>query len=441
MAEGGRQAASSGFQAGAARLEITPGWPQWLDGYGNRTAPSEGVYQPIYARALYLAARGGEALVLSAEVLAFDRPQAERLRQAIARATGLAPELIVLTATHTHCAPRVCDTIMPGSVDLTYLHFFEERLVEAAARAREAARPAVASLSTTRGTLGINRRVQTPEGTVMRPNPLGVNDPMVTTVWLEAPPPFGEEIPGPALASLTVYACHPTSRGGQLIGGDYPGYFSAALERRLPGPALFVLGCAGDIRPNFTSEEGRFRPAEVEEVQAAGEALAQAVEESWPRREPVAIDQARVARRDVPLPFAGLPAPETLAKIAAEDPNTLRREWAARMQEALGAGALPREVPCEVQALGLAPSAAWIFMAGEMVVDYARLLARPANPTVIPAGYANGSVGYVPSRRIYPEGGYEVDGAYLYYAQPGPFTPDAETRIVAAAEELVREVT
>src|SRR5262245_7041480 len=191
MADEGRTGARApvelGLQAGAARVSITPDTPQWLDGYGYRTAPSEGVYQPIYARALYVAAGGREAVVVSAEVLGFDRRQAQRIREAIGAATGLPGKAIVLAATHTHCAPRVCDMVMPGRVDPTYLAWFEEQLAAAAERAKEAAQPAQVSLSTTRGTLGINRRVQTAEGTVMRPNPLGVNDPAVTTAWIDGP--------------------------------------------------------------------------------------------------------------------------------------------------------------------------------------------------------------------------------------------------------------
>src|SRR6266545_363247 len=87
------------LHAGAAKVDITPTAPQWLDGYGNRTGPSEGVYLPIGARALYLAAGGGEGMVVSAEVLGYDRPQAARIRAAIGAATGMDPRHVVLTGT------------------------------------------------------------------------------------------------------------------------------------------------------------------------------------------------------------------------------------------------------------------------------------------------------------------------------------------------------
>jgi neutral ceramidase len=421
---------ASPLRAGSARVNITPASPQYLDGYGNRTSASEGVYLPIYARALYLAAGTGEALVISAEVLAYDRPQARRLRTAVSEATGLSPDTVILLATHTHCAPRVCEMVMPGTIDAGYVSWFEQQLVQVAREARAAPRPARALLSRATGSLGINRRVQTPSGTVMRPNPMGENDRSVRTLWIED----SAAVP---LASITVYACHPTSRGGLLIGGDYPGFFSQALEQRGMGTALFALGCAGDIRPGFTGPEGGFRQAEIPEVREAGAALADAALAGATQKQALSFQEIRVATGEAILPFAARPFAATLRQTLTADPNPLRRQWAERMSR-IGAPNLPADTPFQIQVLGLVPTAAWVFLAGEMVVDYARLLGRDSDPIAIPAGYANGSVGYVPSRRIYPEEGYEVTGSHHYYGQPAPFAPEVEAIVIAAAERLIR---
>jgi hypothetical protein len=424
-ASGAELPPSPGLLAGATTVDITPTTPQWLDGYGNRVAPSEGVYLPIHARALYLAAGGGEALLVTAEILAYDRPQAARVRAAIAAAAGIDAAAVILAATHTHCAPRVCGTVMPGEVDPDYRDWFEARLVAAAVAARARPVPVRLALSRGTGTLGVNRRVRTEAGTIMRPNPAGMNDPSITTAWFEARD-------GVPVASLTVYACHPTSRGGALIGGDYPGFLSDALEARGGGHALFVLGCAGDLRPRFTNDGGGFRMAAIPEVETAGRALAEEVWRHRDEREWLPVGRVAVAGEEVALPFGPRPTAEELVAIAARDKDPLRRLWAERML-AVSVVGLPAAAPFEVQVLAVSPAAAWIFMAGEMVVDFARALARRAGPAVIPAGYANGSVGYVPSRRIYPEGGYEVAGAYHYYGQPAPFTEEAEDLVLAAA--------
>jgi neutral ceramidase len=46
--------AQSHWKAGVATVDITPQEPIWMAGYGNRTKPSEGVLQKIYAMALVL---------------------------------------------------------------------------------------------------------------------------------------------------------------------------------------------------------------------------------------------------------------------------------------------------------------------------------------------------------------------------------------------------
>jgi hypothetical protein len=313
--------------------------------------------------------------------------------------------------------------VMPGEVDPEYGAWFSHRLLEAALQARAAAVPAHLSLSSGEGELGINRRLMTAGGCVMRPNPAGINDTSVRTAW------FHDEA-GQRIASLTIYACHPTSRAGQLIGGDYPGFFSAALEADGGGAALFAVGCAGDIRPNFTGPDGGFRQATLEEVRAAGEQLAARIG----RPKAAAVERVSVAASLAWLPFS--PVPSAWVDAAHDDPDPLRRAWARRL---CSEGSAPACGGCEIQVLALARAVAWIFMSGEIVVDFAFALSRAAAPAVIPAGYANASVGYVPSRRIYPEGGYEVDGAYLYYGQPGPFTPEAEEIVLAKARELLAE--
>jgi hypothetical protein len=46
--------------------------------------------------------------------------------------------------------------------------------------------------------------------------------------------------------------------------------------------------------------------------------------------------------------------------------------------------------------------------------------------------------GYLASRRVREEGGYEGADAMIYYGRPGPFTSDVEERIVREVHWLVR---
>src|SRR5437016_3067294 len=73
-----------GWQAGTAKIRITPERPLWQAGYAARTKASEGTLEEIYVRALALDDGTGSAAVLvSSDLLGFPRPTADRIaRQA-----------------------------------------------------------------------------------------------------------------------------------------------------------------------------------------------------------------------------------------------------------------------------------------------------------------------------------------------------------------------
>jgi hypothetical protein len=84
-----------------------------------------------------------------------------------------------------------------------------------------------------------------------------------------------------------------------------------------------------------------------------------------------------------------------------------------------------------------------VAIAGEVVVDYALRLKRElAGPAAVwIAGYSNEVFGYLPSRRVLAEGGYEAVGANTrLLIHPGPFGADAEDRVVAQARTLLHSL-
>ena len=77
----GDDAAPGGWRAGAARVDITPDEPVWLAGYAARKSPSEGVLQPIFAKALALRdASGKTAVLVTLDLVGIKRPLTERVK-------------------------------------------------------------------------------------------------------------------------------------------------------------------------------------------------------------------------------------------------------------------------------------------------------------------------------------------------------------------------
>jgi neutral ceramidase len=80
-------------------------------------------------------------------------------------------------------------------------------------------------------------------------------------------------------------------------------------------------------------------------------------------------------------------------------------------------------------------------LGGEVVVDY-DLRAKSEYPKtkLIVAGYSNDVMGYIPSKRVLGEGGYEAVDSMVYYGMPGPFADDVEERVFSAIHRVMSRV-
>jgi hypothetical protein len=94
--------------------------------------------------------------------------------------------------------------------------------------------------------------------------------------------------------------------------------------------------------------------------------------------------------------------------------------------------------PYPVQVWRFGAGLTLIALGGEVVVDYSlRLKAEYGWETTWVAGYSNEVMGYIPSRRVRNEGGYEGGGAMVNYGRPGPLDPSVEDVIVSKVADLV----
>ena len=99
-------ALAAGVLAGAAKVDITPDRPICLSGYGARTAPSEGIEDPLHVRALAIKdTEGTPTVIVSLDAIGTPGWLWERTVGAIRGRTGIYHVRLAIASTHTHFAP------------------------------------------------------------------------------------------------------------------------------------------------------------------------------------------------------------------------------------------------------------------------------------------------------------------------------------------------
>jgi neutral ceramidase len=149
-----------------------------------------------------------------------------------------------------------------------------------------------------------------------------------------------------------------------------------------------------------------------------GTILAGEVFQTWPKLQSIENAPLRVRSATVALP---------LAKIAPGEVEKARSTIDRMGQSKGGPGFLElvkafqvldvdarqgKPIDVEVQVIALGDSVAWVSLPGEIFVELGLEIKQdsPFAHTII-AELANGAIGYIPSRRAYAQGNYEVVSA------------------------------
>ena len=424
---------SAGFQAGAARVDITPRGPIWMSGYASRNHPSEGVRQPLFARALALdAGSGGRVVIVSTDLIGLPAEVADEVAARVRKQFGIERARLLLNSSPTHTGPVVWPNLagmwdLPAGAQQTLREYAAKLtgdLVAVAGKALDDLAPAQLSFGFGEAGFAVNRRQPSPDGVRIGVNPAGPVDHQVPVIRVAAPD-------GRIRAVLFGYACHNTTLTGEFyqLSGDYAGVAEAQVENDYPGAtALFLQLSAGDQNPNPRST--------IELVDLHGHALAAEVQrvlagQLRPLRGPV-----RAAWITTKLPFAPQARATYEADLANPKASPALRHRARKML------ATPvRDVTYPVQALRFGTDLTLLALGGEVVVDYA-LRAKREYPgeALIVAAYSNSVMCYIPSERVLQEGGYEAVDNLIYYGQPGPFAAGVEARVFDAIQRVMKRV-
>jgi len=425
------------WKAGVARVKITPESPLPMAGYASRQAAhATGTLTDLWGKVLVLESpEGSRAVLITLDLCGVSRSLTHSLIARLQERHNWNRSQIAVCASHTHSGPVVGGYLAPlqsgfSAADQKLVSDYESwligQLVSAVDVARADLQPASMQWGSGTATFAVNRRNnREPEVPELRATGklAGPHDHDVPVLLVK-------RNDQPAVI-VFGYACHNTTLSGMQWSGDYAGYAQLELEKKFPDAvAMFWSGCGADQNP--------LPRRTVELAQGYGGQLATAVEQVVNGPLHPVKGELNTLYEEIPLPYAGLPTREKLTvDLYAKDPY--RAATAQRLLEQFEAnGGLQTTYPYPVGVWKLGDEVTWVFLGGEVVVDYALRL-KSENPdragAFWVAGYANDVMAYIPSRRVLREGGYEGGAAMVYYGLPSPWGESVEDLILSAVQK------
>lgn len=460
--------AAPSLRVGAAEADITPpaGYP--VAGYYFERLAT-GVRDPLKAKAIVLQDGDAKAALVVCDLTGITVDLAIQVKQRAAAETGIPPECIAVSATHSHTAPdyardlwlhlgddaaRKRATEYPGRL----IASIAQAIIDAHAAATPAEiRTAVAVQQTP---ISFNRRFVMRDGSVRTwmslDNPdvvraAGPIDPeaAVAVAWSSA-----DQRP---LATISNFALHLDTVGGTQWSADYPFYVEQAVRKSLGGNvvSLFGTGCCGDINHVDPSRPQRNTTEQI------GVALGETVQTALQQAKPIESSRLKVRSAVVRLPLQDaspedMPRAKSLLASAKKGETVdffdqvaaykqvildqlLRAKPTVDPSESIGLGlsrhwaGVGGELPVEVQVFALGRDLAIVTLPGEIFVDLGLAIKRasPFRQTMIVELSNCVETIYIPTRAAYAGGSYEVTNSLT---QPG-----SGEMLVETALRLLRE--
>jgi len=416
--------------AGTAKRNITPPVGTPMAGYYVARG-AEGTHDPLFAHALVIESDGVKIALVSLDLITTTFTLVADSRKAIAEATGIPAERVMISATHSHTGPVLGDGLAYGdalggnnALAKQYAAELPALIAETVKAADDSRKPAVISQSIGReDDLAFVRRFHMTDGSVGW-NP-GKKNPRI----LRPTAPTDPAVPivvcaddkGKPFAVYVNFAMHLDTVGGLKYSADYPYFLRKALSDVYGDDlvTMFTTGCCGDI--NHINVNSTAPQKGTGEAARLGTRLAASVLKAWEKLEPIADGPIRFRQEMIDLELypmtdtdrdAGKLVTAKLTAGAKPVPAFLDQVQAFRAADV--AARLGKPLRVEVQVFSVGPDLAFVSLPGEVFVELGLAIKAhsPFKNTIV-AELANGSVGYIPTRTAYPQGAYEVLSARM----------------------------
>ncbi len=380
---------------GASQVNITPEVPLPMSGYEARKTPFTGVHDELFASALYFRSDITSVLLITADLIGYNRNFVEETRRMISDRTGIPAENIMITAAHNHGGPvtRAYERDVPGAVE-EYVRGLQEKFISLALKASE--KPVLFRMGTGKGfcDMNINRRADFADG----------------SVWLGRAPgkPCDHEVQvarfedlnGKLLAVYVNWPCHATTTGqdNYQITADWPGGVSRYIKKQNGEETVVVVtaGASGDINPIYGPGK------DFREIEAVGYHSGRAAWEALLKTETQPVRYLNAVTSSLTFPGKQVCKDHFPQKSYEPGPEVTLYLSAFRIGHMILTG-----------------------ISGELMNEIGTSIkTRSPFATTSVITHCNGSSGYICTDKSFPEGGYEVKVTRLMPGAEKPLTDE-----------------
>lgn len=452
------------FKLGAAKTGMTPPKGSIIgDSYGIRV--SEGVHDELYIKTLVFEQAGKRVAFITLDVISLPHLLVMKSRALIHKQTGIAVNNIILNATHLHAGPQMNPLfwdVVGGSAKLKsqeFAHKLPELILESVKSAISKIQPVHVSIGNVQETsISFNRRFLMKDGTFktnpgkLNPNivrPAGPIDPSLSMVYFES-------LDKKPVAILVNFALHVAVVGGNNFSSDFPGVMSNLIGK-VKGEevvTVFTNGTSGNINHIDVSNSNQL--SGFDESERIGTILADRVLNALNSLRPIPITSLKATIQAVNLPV--FKVVEKLEMIWAKDViSKFGKPKGSGFADVVSAwrildlvkyqGGLDTRhnstttVPLtddgsalesEVSVIAFGDQMALVGFPGDAFVELGLgiKLNSPFPFTIVSEQSGNGTISYMPNKKAFPEGQYEVNS--VRYSSGG-----GESLVDAALETLI----
>ena len=369
---------------------------------------------------------GGEKfLLINPDLIGVEGSFVQRIRSELNIDFDIPEEHIQIFATHTHSGPGTVHLNFCGEYAPDYIDFLQDKILEGCRAAMKDPEPCTPEFREASLELGRNRRY-------VSDDPL--DNPLRILSWRK----HGGELK----SVLLNYAMHPVCLKGTGISADYPGWVSKALGEELPGQplVLFGLGAAGDIDPPGVG-------VSYEQMQDWGSRIAGTAmdcllngsnEITLPDGPLIRLESATV---EIPLRSLDIDEIDRYAEKYLSDskwndefgpvfPQAVEK-WREDMKRKVQNGpASTKAIELNCLMIG---QLAILFVNAELFSEFENLVRSKIHTPIMVISCTNGLEGYLPDRKEYAHGGYEVETAIFFY---NSFLPEAGSLEMLAGKSV-----